>query len=293
MELRVLEYFLMVAKEGNITKAADKLHITQPTLSRQLKELETELKTTLFLRGKRQILLTEAGTLLLQRANELVGLMAKTQRDLSESQTQLMGSISIGCVETSVSRFLVEQMISFTEHRPMVLFDIVSGNGDDLREKLDHGSIDLAILLEPIETAKYDAIKLPIEEIWGIVVNVDHPLAKLPHVTVQELKDLPLIISRRSIVSDEMESWLGVPKAQLNIVATHTLLTNTLLMVKRKFGYPFIVQGAFEMRPDPTMKFIPLFPQRTSGHVLAWKKNQIHNPATRLFRQYIQEKVSD
>ena len=159
MELRVLEYFIMIAKEGNITRAAERLHITQPTLSRQLGDLEKELNTQLFIRGKRSIVLTESGQLLMQRAQELMNLVAKTERDLLESNGELLGTIAIGCVESEASRVLVRWMKTFRSVQPCVVFDLVSGNGDDLREKLDRGLMDMAILLEPIESAKYDSIR--------------------------------------------------------------------------------------------------------------------------------------
>ena len=202
MELRVLEYFIMVAKEGNITRAAERLHITQPTLSRQISDLENELNTQLFIRGKRSIVLTESGQLLMQRAQELVNLVAKTERDLLESNNELIGTISIGCVESEASRILVRWMKAFRDSQACVVFDLVSANGDDLREKLDRGMLDLAILLEPIESAKYDSIRLNIMERWGILLPKDHPYASLNHINVEQLKTLPLSLSRRSIVQD-------------------------------------------------------------------------------------------
>ena len=224
--------FVMVVKEGNITRAAERLHITQPTLSRQLSDLEKELNTKLFIRGKRSIVLTESGQLLMQRAQELMNLVAKTERDLLESSDTLLGTIAIGCVESEASRTLAHWIKTFRELQPNVIFDIVSGNGDDLRERLDRGIIDLAILLEPIETAKYDSFKLDINERWGVLLPVTHSLAQDKSISVDRLKTLPLSLSRRSIVQDELESWLGVSRDALNIVAIHNLLSNSLLLLK-------------------------------------------------------------
>ena len=289
MELRVLEYFIMVAKEGNITRAAERLHITQPTLSRQISDLENELNTQLFIRGKRSIVLTESGQLLMQRAQELVNLVAKTERDLLESNNELIGTISIGCVESEASRILVRWMKAFRDSQACVVFDLVSANGDDLREKLDRGMLDLAILLEPIESAKYDSIRLNIMERWGILLPKDHPYASLNHINVEQLKTLPLSLSRRSIVQDEMERWLGVSRDDLNIIVTQNLLTNSLLLLEEGIAFPLTIEGAFTIRPEEHICFVPFYPERTTGHVLAWRKNQLLNPATRRFLQFIND----
>lgn len=289
MEIRVLEYFVMVAKEGNITRAANRLHITQPTLSRQISELEVELKTQLFVRGKRSIVLTESGQLLMQRAQELLNLVAKTERDLQESQTNMIGTVSIGCVESKASRKLAEWIKSFLKYQPCVMFEIVSGNGDDLREKLDRGLIDLAILLEPVEIAKYDTYHLNINEKWGIILPKNHALSSMNQITVDQLKSIPLVLSNRSIVQDELKNWLGVNHDELNIVATHTLLTNSLQLLKEDIAYPISIEGAISIRDDENVRFIPLYPERITRHVLAWKKNQLMNPITRLFMQHIND----
>lgn len=289
MEIRVLEYFLTIAKEGNITRAAQKLHITQPTLSRQLSELERELKTQLFIRGKRSIVLTESGLLLMQRATELLKLVAKTERDLLESQGELVGTITIGCVESTASKLLVQWIKSFRESHTNVVFDIVSGTGDDLREKLDRGMIDLAILLEPIETAKYDSYRLNAYERWGVLLPIDHKLSNLNQISIDQLKTIPLVVSSRSIVQDELERWLGARQEELNIVARQSLITNTLLLLKENIAYPISIEGALTIRNDSQIRFIPLYPERLTGHVLAWKKNQLMNPITRLFLQYIND----
>ena len=289
MEIRVLEYFLTIAKEGNITRAAQKLHITQPTLSRQLSELERELKTQLFIRGKRSIVLTESGLLLMQRATELLKLVAKTERDLLESHGELVGTIAIGCVESTASKLLVQWIKSFRESHTNVVFDIVSGTGDDLREKLDRGMIDLAILLEPIETAKYDSYRLNAYERWGVLLPIDHKLSNLNQISIDQLKTIPLVVSSRSIVQDELERWLGARQEELNIVARQSLITNTLLLLKENIAYPISIEGALTIRNDSQIRFIPLYPERLTGHVLAWKKNQLMNPITRLFLQYIND----
>ncbi len=287
MDLRVLNYFLTVAKEGNITHAADILHITQPTLSRQLRDLEVELGVTLFHRGNRQISLTDAGVLLQQRAAELVTLLDKTQRDLTDQQNLVGGTVSIGCVESSVSKLLPDILASFAKAHPMVQYDLYSANGDDIKAKLDRGEIDLGFLLEPVETAKYDFIRLPCQDVWGVLVAQNHPLAEQGFIPLEEVRKLPLILPRRKIVQEEIASWFGVEKSRLNVFAVHNLLTNATLLAEAGLGYPICVQGAYTIRQTEGVCFLPIVPERTSGHVLAWQKNRIFASATTLFIEHI------
>lgn len=291
MDLRVLNYFLTVAQEGNITRAADILHITQPTLSRQLKDLEDELGVTLFHRGNRQISLTDAGILFQQRASELVTLLEKTQRDLTDQQSLVGGTVSIGCVESSASKLLPKVLASFAEEHPKVQYDLYSANGDDIKEKLDRGEIDLGLLLEPVEAAKYDYIRLPVHDVWGIVVEKTHPLVSQGSVSLEEVSELPLILPRREIVQEEIASWLGVERSKLKVFALHNLLTNATLLAQAGLGYPVCVQGAYTIRETDGVRFVPIIPERTSGHVLAWKKNRALASATSLFIQHINDTI--
>ena len=283
MDIRVLKYFLAVAREGSVTRAAETLHITQPTLSRQLMELEEELKAELFMRDRRRMTLTESGVLFQQRAKEIVLLLEKTERDLAEQNALVGGVVSIGCTESAVSLELPEIFRSFSSMYPMVKYDIYSADGDDIREKLDRGNIDLGLLIEPIETAKYDCVRLPYRDRWGIVMRKDDPLAAKAAINMQELLGLPLIISRRQIVSEEVTSWFGVPYETLNVVATNNLLTNSIPLAKSGFGYVVSIESAFTVRESSVLKFVPFAPEHTSGHMLAWKKNRIFPPASKLF----------
>lgn len=287
MDTRVLRYFLMVAKKGNITKAAEALHVTQPTLSRQLMELEEEMGVRLFNRGKRQITLTDSGILFQQRVKEIISLLDKTERDLSEKDDLVSGVVSIGCGETIASAMLPEIIENFSALYPMVQYELYSADGDDIREKLDRGDIDIGILLEPIEAAKYDYIRLPYQEIWGIVTRWDDPLAERDSVSVEDILDLPLIPPRRTIVQSEIANWFGVEIERLKIIASHNLLTNALLMVERGLGYAICVRGAYTIRSNDRIVFVPFTPERTTGHVLVWKKNRVFTTATSLFIELI------
>ena len=287
MDLRVLNYFLTVAKEGNITHAADILHITQPTLSRQLKEIEDELGTVLLERGNRKISLTDAGILFQQRAMELVTLLDKTQRDLIDQQNLVGGTVSIGCVESSASKMLPEILSSFAKEHPMVQYDLYSANGDDMKEKLDRGEIDLGILLDPVETAKYDYIRLPVQDRWGIILEGGHPLARQGFVSLEEASRLPLILPRREIVQEEIASWFGIKRNKLNVFALHNLLTNAIPLALAGLGYPVCVEGAYTIRPVEGIAFVPITPERFAGHVLAWKKNRVLASAATRFVTHI------
>lgn len=289
MDVRVLRYFLTVAKVGNITNAAEILHITQPTLSRQLMDLEDELGTSLFTRGKRQITLTDSGLLFQQRAKEIVSLLEKTERDLAEQKDLVGGIVSIGCVESTVSRALPELLEEFSNRHPKVQYELYSADGDDIREKLDRGNIDIGILLEPIEAAKYDYIHLPYQEQWGILMRRDDPLAQKTSIGIQDILTLPLILPRRTIVQNEIASWLGVENGSLRIFASHNLLTNAILLVEQKLGYAICVSGSYSIRESDRTCFVPFEPERTTSHVLAWKKNKLFSSATAHFIQFIKD----
>ena len=289
MDIRVLKYFLAVAREGSITGAAEVLHVTQPTLSRQLIDLEQEVGARLLIRGKRQLTLTDAGVLFQQRAKEMILLLEKTQRDLTELTDLVGGVVAIGCVETGAARLLAEVIADFSREHPMVQYELYHGDGDDVREKLDRGNIDLGILLEPVEAAKYDDLHLPCHERWGILMRREDPLAKAESISIREIAGLPLILSRRRIVQDEVASWLGEGGRHPRVFASHNLLTNTLPLVERGLGYAVIVEGAYAIRPGEAFRFVPFFPRRVTGHVLVWKKNRVLPSATRSFIQFLKD----
>ncbi|MFP3153912.1 LysR family transcriptional regulator [Lachnospiraceae bacterium ZAX-1] len=289
MDIRVLKYFLTVAKEGNITKAAEVLHVTQPTLSRQLMELEEEMGTGLFIRGKRQITLTDSGLLFQQRIKEIVALLDKTERDLASQKDFISGIVAIGCVESIASTMLPEVMENFSTLYPLVQYELYSADGDDIREKIDRGNIDIGILLEPIEAAKYDYIRLPFQEIWGVLMRRDDPLAQKDAISVKDILPLPLITPRRVIVKNEIANWFGVEPDDLRIYASHNLLTNASLLVERGLAYAICVRGAYTIRENDKTRFVPFAPERSTGHVLAWKKNRIFTSVTALFIQFIKD----
>lgn len=284
MELRVLKYFLAVAREENITKAAALLHLTQPTLSRQLMQLEEELGVQLFRRSRYHIELTEDGMLLRRRAQELVDLAEKTTREFTMRETELMGEIAIGAGETRSMSFLSRAMVSFREHYPKVTFRIFSANADDVKERLDTGLLDMGLLTEPVDVGRYAFCRMKERDRWGVLVRLDSPLANLNSVTPDDLERVPLIISGRESVQRELASWFGDRWERLQIAASFNLILNAANMVRYGVGtaLSFDLNFSFD-----DLRFIPLSPTMDTGTVLVWKKDQVLTPAVEAFHQHI------
>ena len=284
MELRVLNYFLMVAREENITKAAQLLHVTQPTLSRQLMQLEEELGVQLFHRGKHCVRLTEEGMLLRRRAQELVSLSEKTKQELQCREEVPAGEIAIGCGETKSMSLLSSSMVSFRERYPLVQFSIYSAIADDIKERIEKGLLDMGLLVEPVDISKYEYIRLPVKERWGVLVREDSPLARKASVTPEDLLDIPLIMSRREPVKNQLASWFGTVFDQMEIAATYNLIVNAAFMVEQGLGVAlcFDLGAVFE-----NLRFVPLWPRMETGSVLVWKKNQALSSAQAYFIRHI------
>ena len=284
MELRVLRYFLTVAQEENITKAAMLLHVTQPTLSRQLMQLEEELGCKLFHRSQYRIILTDAGMLLRRRAQEIVELADKTQREFAQSAGELSGEISIGCGETQSMTFLSQHIRTFRELYPQVQFHIYSANADDVKERIEKGLLDMGLLTEPVDIGRYTFLRLPQKDQWGVLVPKGSPLAKKDAVTPQDLADVPLLLSGREKVRSELASWFGDAFDHLNIAATYNLILNAANMVKNEVG----VAVCFYLENiSDSLQFVPLSPRLETGTVLAWKKDKVLSPATKQFHLHI------
>lgn len=284
MELRVLKYFLMVAREENITKAAQLLHITQPTLSRQLMQLEEELGVKLFQRSNHSIILTEEGMLLKRRAQELVLLSEKTVQELSHKDDVVSGEIAIGCGETKSMSSLSEQIVSFQTKYPLVQFHIYSANADDIKERIEKGILDMGLLCEPVDIGKYEFIRMPVKEKWGILVPKDSPLAARNTVAPKDLVGVPLLMTGRETVKNELANWFGDYYEQLQIAATYNLIVNAATLVKSKAGAAlcFDLGIVFE-----DLCFVPLEPALETGSVLVWKKNQTLSTTISYFIQHI------
>ncbi len=284
MELRVLRYFLAVAREENITKAAAMLHLTQPTLSRQLMQLEEELGVQLFQRSRYRIILTNDGMLLRRRAQELVDLADKTAREFSDRETELMGEIAIGAGETRSMTALSRAIQSFRTLYPKVVFRIFSANADDVKERLDMGLLDMGLLTEPVDVGKYAFCRMQEKDRWGVLVRADSLLAALEAVTPEDLEAVPLLCSGREGVQRELANWFGDRWERLEIAATFNLILNAANMVRCGVGAAlgFDLNLAFD-----DLRFLPLSPAMETGTVLVWKKDQVLSPVMEVFRRHV------
>ena len=289
MEIRVLKYFLLVAREENITKAANLLHLTQPTLSRQLMQLEEELGVQLFRRSKHHIILTEEGMLLRRRAEEIVALADKTKDDLQHREEQLTGTIAVGSGELQSSRFLTQLLTAFQEKNPLVRFAIYSGNSDNIKERIERGLLDVGLLQEPVDISKYSFVRTPCREQWGVLVRDDSELAARENVSPAELASVPLILSERESVQNELFNWFGSYAEGLHITATGNLLYNLASLVRASGG------SVLTLNLDCTyegLRFIPLSPPLESNTVLVWKKAQTFSAAAAALIKFSEKYIS-
>lgn len=287
MELRVLRYFLTVVREENITRAAQVLHITQPALSRQLTALEEELGCQLLVRGKRKVSLTEAGLLLRRRAEELVELADRTEREFAAGGQDLAGEIVIGSAESSAAQLLPRLIEPFLREHPLVRFDLISGNADQVKDQLDQGLLDIGLLLEPVEVEKYEFLRLQQVERWGVLLRADDPLAAKEAVTARDISPLPLLLSRRALVQKELASWFGEDLEQLHILSTYNLIGNAVHFVERGLGCAVTIEGAVSAFDPNRVCFRPFTPALTVRSVLVWKKYQTFSPLLAHFLNHI------
>lgn len=288
MELRVLRYFLAVTREQTISGAAQYLHVSQPSLSRQLMDLEQELGQQLFVRGNRRITLTEAGELLRRRANELVLLADKTETELRSMQEVVAGDVSIGGGETEAMRLIARAARDLQADHPHICYHLYSGNADDVTERLDKGLLDFGLLIEPFDKQKYDFIRLPVSDRWGVLMRRDSPLSDRQTICPADLHDLPLIISRQSMVLHELSGWFDCPMEELHVAATYNLLFNASLMVEEGVGYALCLDHLVHTGPDSALCFRPLSPTLQAGIGIVWKKYQVFSKAAAKFLAHIQ-----
>lgn len=289
MELRVLKYFLAVAREENITRAAGTLHISQPSLSRQLMQLEEELGVKLFHRSKHSIILTDEGLLLRRRAQEMIALAEKTEKELAQGEETVAGEISIGCGETKNMACLSQVLVSFREQYPHVTFDIYTGIADDVKERLEDGTLDFGLLLEPVEISKYNFLRMPLHEKWCVLMRKDFPLAAKESITPADLVGVPLMIAKRRSVRNELENWFGEYYDRLNIAATCNLsYSNRSIMVENRMGVAMVHE--FEVNHE-SLCLRPISPEIANSSVLVWKKNQALSPAVAKFIAYAKNAI--
>lgn len=293
MELRVLRYFLTVVNEESITKAADALHITQPTLSRQLSQMEEDLGIKLFDRGSRKITLTSEGILLRRRAEEILQLVDKTEKEMTEQEKLVDGEISIGCGELASVHIVAELIKSFQERYPLVRYDIHTANADHIRERLDKGLTDIGLLLEPVDIEKYEFIRMNIKEKWVVLMRPDDPLAEKEAVTPKELSKHPVCLVKRTLVKNELASWFRNYFKKLHIQFTSNMSTNAAIMVKNGLTYALVLEGSLPYWNTEQICYRPLSPELTATSVLAWKRHQPQSLAATKFIEHIRQYLSD
>lgn len=290
MELRVLQYFLAVAREQNISAAAQSLHLTQPTLSRQLKELEEELGKQLMIRGNRKVTLTQDGMLLRKRAEEILELVDRTEKEVMCSEETVSGDVYIGTGETDGVRQIARSANQIQVRYPGVHFHIVSGDAVDVCERLDKGLLDFGVLLGDIDKIKYHYMELPMKDSWGVLMRRDSPLAQRDAVLPRDLWDKPLILSRQVDNKSGLYRWLGKEPSELHTVATYNLIYNASLMVDEGMGYAFTLDKLVNTTGS-NLCFRPLKPALELGMYLVWKKSQIFSKAAQLFLEQLQRQL--
>lgn len=292
MELRVLQYFLAVAREQNISSAAESLHLSQPTLSTQLKALEEELGKQLLIRGtkgSRKVLLTEEGMLLRKRAEEILELVRMTEREISLSDEVIAGDVYIGTGESDMIRIFARAAKSIQEKYPDIHFHILSGNAAFVKDYLDRGLIDFGVVYSPVDTTVYSSIKVPIRDTWGVLMRKDSPLAQKDVIQPQDLWDKPLILSAQKTDAWPMSSWFGQDITRLNIVATYNLVFNASLLVEEGLGYAVCFDKLINVSGDSKLCFRPLSPKMEAEASIIWKRYQLLSKAAQKFMDCLKE----
>ena len=291
MELRVLRYFLAVAREETISAAANYLHVTQPTLSRQMMELEEELGAKLFVRSNRKITLTDKGMLLRKRAEEITDLAQKTEAEFLASDEVVTGDIYIGGGETHVMRLIASIIKNLNEEYPDIRYHLYSGNAEDVTERLDKGLLDFGLLIGPTDLTKYDSISIPAVDTWGLLMQKDSPLASKEFVTPEDICNIPLLVSRQRLVSTSISKWVKKDFEKLNVVATYNLIYNASLMVNEGIGYAITLDGLINTTGNSNLCFKPLSPKLEVGLDVVWKKYQVFSKASEVFLERLQEMI--
>lgn len=295
MEFRVLRYFLAIAREGSITGAANFLNVTQPTLSRQIKELEEELGQQLLIRGNHSVTLTAEGMMLRKRAEEIMDMVSKTKAEFNNLEETISGDIYIGGGETEAMKLVAEVIKELREEYPLIKYHLYSGNAEDVTERVDKGLLDFGVLIQPTDLAKYDSLDLPAKDLWGLIMKKDHPLAEKKYIEKKDLLNLPLLLSRQAIkrtaAKNEFLDWFGEDFEKLNIVATFNLIYNARILAEQGIGCVLSLDRLVNTK-ESDICFRPLFPVLESGLNIVWKKYQVFSPAAKVFLEALKEKFA-
>lgn len=287
MEIRVLRYFLAVAREESITAAANFLHLTQPTLSRQIHDLEEELGQQLLVRKSHRVVLIPEGMLLRKRAEEILTMVDKTESEFRSMETTVSGDVYIGSGETQAIRKIAKIIRQLQKDYPGIHYHMHSGNAPDITDRLDNGLLDFGILIQPADIAKYDSLELPAKDVWGVVMRKDSPLAAKACICKEDLRTVPLLCSRQAVLSQRhgnaFAAWFGADFDKLNIVSTYNLIYNAAVMVEEGVGYAVTLDNLANTSAASDLCFRPLSPRLESGLNVVWKKYQVFSPAAEIF----------
>ena len=289
MDIRVLKYFLAIAQEENVTKAAELLHTTQPNISRQIAELEEELGKQLFVKNGRRFVLTEEGVFLRKRAKEIVELTERTEADIAAYDRLASGVVHIGAAETYAMRLLADAMIELKKNYPSVSFDIFSGSTAEVTEQLGKGLLDFGVLVAPVDLTNYDYIRFPRNDVFGVLMRADSPLAERGSIRPEDISDKPVIVARQQLDGNVLAGWLGADAESLNIVSTFNLITTPAMMVQAGLGYAFTFDKLVNTSADSGLCFRPLEPKVDTGLYLVWQKYQVFTKAAKVFLEQVRE----
>lgn len=297
MEIRVLRYFLAIAREGSITNAANFLHVTQPTLSRQIKDPEEELGQKLFTRGSHNMTLTIEGMILRKRAEEIISMVDKTEAEFNSMENIVGGDIYIGGGETDAIKLVAQLAKDLRDSYPGIHYHLYSGNSEDVTERLDKGLLDFGVLIQPADISKYDYINIPARDTWGVVMRRDSPLAEKEGIKKEDLLNVPLICSRQAISQErsknEFADWFGEDFDKLDVVTTFNLVYNAAIMVEAGIGYAITLDKLANTSESSSLCFIPLEPKLDSGLNIIWKKYQVFSAVAELFLEKLRENFGD
>lgn len=294
MELRVLQYFLAIAREQSIIRAAESLHLSQPTLSTQIKNMEEELGKQLLIRGtkgSRKVTLTEEGMILRKRAEEILNLVRKTEHEITLSDNVVLGDVYIGTGETDGVRLLAKAAGKLKKQYPGIHYHIFSGNSIFVKEQLDKGLIDFGIIFGTPDLIKYEALKLPSKDVWGVLMPKDSPLAEKEFITPEDLWEQPLLISQQESEGGELIQWIKRSIPELNIVMTYNLLFNASLLVEEGFGYAICFDKIINTSGDSRLCFRPLKPTIEIEMYMIWKRYQVFSKPAEKFLMMMQENI--
>ena len=294
MEIRVLQYFLAIAREQSISRAAESLHLSQPTLSVQIRHLEEELGKQLILRGtpgSKKITLTEEGVLLRKRAEEILQLVKKAEDEITLSDDTVAGNVFIGAAETEGIRQLIRVQSQLKKKYPLIQFHMKSGDKSDILESLDRGLADFGLIMGKADDSKYDFIELNHRDTWGVLMRKDSPLAQKEHIQAEDLWDKPLILSRQEHYTGDLLPWFRKKREELNRVSTYNLLFNGSLMVEEGLGYAICLDKIINTTGDSQLCFRPFYPKVEIEMRVVWKRYQVFSKASEKFLQALRENL--